>query len=151
MIDLKTRLNEEMKEAMKNGDSLKLSVIRMLRSAIKNREIDRGKGVTLNDNEVTEVIVSAVKQRHDSIEQFAKGRRDDLVAQEKKELEILNSFLPSPLSESEVKSLIQKVILETQAAGMKDMGKVMKALMPQVLGRADNSIVSKIVKESLSS
>ncbi|MFI5303831.1 MAG: GatB/YqeY domain-containing protein [Nitrospiria bacterium] len=150
-MDLKTRLNEEMKEAMKKGDSLKLSVIRMLRSAIKNREIDRGKGVTLNDNEVTEVIVSAVKQRHDSIEQFAKGMRDDLVAQEKKELEILNSFLPSPLSESEVKSLIQKVILETQAAGMKDMGKVMKALMPQVLGRADNSIVSKIVKESLSS
>jgi uncharacterized protein len=151
MMDLKTRLNEEMKEAMKNGNSLKLSVIRMLRSAIKNREIDRGKGVTLNDNEVTEVIVSAVKQRHDSIEQFAKGKRDDLVAQEKKELEILNSFLPSPLSESEVKSLIQKVILETQAAGMKDMGKVMKALMPQVLGRADNSIVSKIVKDSLSS
>lgn len=151
MADLKTRLNDEMKEAMKKNDSLKLSVIRMLRSSIKNREIERGKGITLNDNEVTEVIVSAVKQRHDSIEQFAKGNREDLVAQEKKELEILQSFLPKPLSEGEVRSLIEKAISETGAAGMKDMGKVMKALMPQILGRADNTMVSKIVKELLAS
>lgn len=151
MSDLKARLNEEMKEAMKSGDSVKLSVIRMLRSSIKNREIERGKGTVLNDSEVTEVIVSAVKQRHDSIEQFAKGNREDLVEQEKKELEVLNSFLPKPLSDSEVRSLISKVISETHAAGVKDMGKVMKALMPQILGRADNGMVSKIVRESLSS
>lgn len=150
MSDLKTRLNEEMKEAMKNGDALKLSVIRMLRSSIKNKEIERGKGSSLNDQEVMEVIVSGLKQRQDSIEQFAKGNREDLVAQEKKEVEILKAFLPLPLSETEVKNLIHQAIIETGAAGMKDMGKVMKALMPKILGRTDNALVSKIVKESLS-
>ncbi|MBI1824052.1 MAG: GatB/YqeY domain-containing protein [Nitrospirae bacterium] len=150
MSDLKTRLTEEMKLAMKNGDALKLSVIRMLRSSIKNKEIERGKGSSLNDQEVMEVIVSGLKQRHDSIEQFAKGNREDLVAQEKKEVEILKAFLPLPLSEGEVKNLIHQAILETGAVGMKDMGKVMKALMPRILGRTDNALVSKIVKESLS-
>lgn len=150
MADLKTRLSDEMKEAMRNSDALKLSVIRMLRSSIKNREIEKGKGSTLSDQEVTEVVVSALKQRHDSIEQFAKGNREDLVAQERKEVEILQTFLPAPLSETEVKKLIGQVIQETGASGMKDMGKVMKVLMPQILGKADNALVSKIVKESLS-
>jgi uncharacterized protein YqeY len=150
MADLKTRLSDEMKEAMRNSDALKLSVIRMLRSSIKNREIEKGKGSTLSDQEVMEVVVSALKQRHDSIEQFAKGNREDLVAQERKEVEILQTFLPAPLSEMEVKKLIGQIIQETGASGMKDMGKVMKALMPQILGKADNTLVSKIVKESLS-
>ncbi|MHB8481595.1 MAG: GatB/YqeY domain-containing protein [Nitrospiria bacterium] len=149
MSELKNRLNEEMKAAMKSGETLKLSVIRMLRSAIKNKEIDRGKGSELSDAEVTEVIVSAVKQRNDAIEQFSIGKRDDLVAKEKDEIQILHSFLPRPYTEEEVKALILKAISETGAAGIKDMGKVMKVLVPQIIGRADSAAVSKMVKERL--
>ena len=151
MSDLKSKLENEMKEAMKTGNSVRLSVIRLLRSSIRNREIEKGKGASLNDREVTEVIVSAVKQRHDSIEQFAKGNRNDLVEREKSELEILQSFLPEPMSETEIRSLVARVISESGASGMKDMGKVMKVLAPQVVGRADNATVSRLVKESLSS
>jgi len=134
---------------MKSGDTVRLGVIRMVRSSIKNREIDRGKGTSLNDQEILEVIVSAVKQHHDSIEQFSKGNREDLVNQEKKELDILNSFLPKAMDETEVKALIVQVISETGASGIKDMGKVMKVLVPRTLGRADNTMVSRMVKEHL--
>jgi hypothetical protein len=151
MSELKKKLNEEMKTSMKSGDALRLSVIRLLKSSIKNKEIERGKGAELNDQEVMEVIVSAVKQRNDAIEQFVKGNRGDLAEKEKKEIEILNTFLPQPLTEPEVKSLVSKAISETGAAGIKDMGKVMKTLMPQILGRADNGAVSKMVKELLAS
>ena len=151
MSDLKNRLTDEMKEAMKSGDSLKLSVIRMLRSSIKNKEIDRGKGTSLGDTEVTEVIVSSIKQRNDAIEQFTLGKRDDLVAKEKKEIEILQTYLPKPYTDNEVKALILKAISEVGAVGIKDMGKVMKALMPQILGRADGAATSQRVKELLGS
>ena len=134
---------------MKSRDALKLSVIRMVRSAIKNKEIDRGKGTELGDAEVMEVIVSAVKQRNDSIEQFSAGKRDDLVAKEKAEIEILQSFLPRPYTEEEVKTLILKAISEAGATGIKDMGKVMKVLMPNILGRADSAAASRMVKELL--
>ncbi|MBI1821108.1 MAG: GatB/YqeY domain-containing protein [Nitrospirae bacterium] len=151
MSDLKNRLTEEMKASMKSGDALKLSVIRMVRSAIKNKEIDRGKGTELGDAEVMEVIVSAVKQRNDSIEQFSAGKRDDLVAKEKAEIEILQSFLPKPYTEEEVKALILKAISEAGATGIKDMGKVMKILIPKILGRADSAAASRMVKELLAS
>ncbi|HXN05696.1 MAG TPA: GatB/YqeY domain-containing protein [Nitrospiria bacterium] len=149
MPGLKEKLMEELKEAMKSGNADRVSVIRMLRATIKNREIDRGKGSELNDADVTEVLISAVKQRRDSIEQFAKGNRQDLVDQEKKELEILQSFLPQAMPEEELRALVKKVIAETGAAGIRDMGKVMKSLMPLILGRADNSFVSQLVKEAL--
>ncbi len=151
MSDLKNRLAEEMKASMKNGNALKLSVIRMVRSAIKNKEIDRGKGAELDDAEVTEVIVSAVKQRNDSIEQFSAGKRDDLVAKEKAEIEILQTFLPRPFTDEEVRALILTTISEAGAAGIKDMGKVMKVLMPKILGKADSAAASRMVKEFLAS
>ena len=151
MPGLKEKLMEELKACMKSGDAERVSVIRMLRSSIKNREIERGKGVELTDAEVIEVVVSAVKQRNDSIEQFTKGNREDLVAKEKKELEILKSFLPAALPAEEVRSLVKQAVSETGATGMKDMGKVMKVLMPRLLGKADNAFVSKLVREMLGS
>lgn len=141
---------EEMKEAMKGGDPLKVSVIRMLRASIKNKEIEKGKGQPLTDSEVMELIASSIKQHKDSIEQFAKGKRDDLVAKEQKELELLRNFLPPPLTPQELEQKIREAIQASGATGPKDMGKVMKVVMPQLVGRADGSAVNKLVKDLLS-
>lgn len=147
---LQEKLMEEMKEAMKGGDPLKVSVIRMLRASIKNKEIEKGKGQPLTDSEVMELIASSIKQHKDSIEQFAKGKRDDLVAKEQKELELLRNFLPPPLTPQELEQKIREAIQASGATGPKDMGKVMKVVMPQLVGRADGSAVNKLVKDLLS-
>jgi len=149
-MSLKERLSEEMKQAMKAGDPVRLSVIRLLRASIKNREIERGKDQSLTDTDLIELVVSAVKQRREAIEQYTKGGRLDLVKKEQDELEILQSFLPKSLSEEELETKIREAVQATGASGIKDMGKVMKTLMPQVLGRADNAQVSQRVKELLS-
>ena len=149
MDGLQEKLMEEMKEAMKGGDPLKVSVIRMLRASIKNREIEKGKGQSLTDADVMELIVSSIKQHKDSIEQFAKGKRDDLVAKEQKELELLQKFLPQPLTPQELEQKIRDAIQASGATGIKDMGKVMKIAMPQLVGRADGAAVSKLVKDLL--
>lgn len=141
---------EEMKEAMKGGDPLKVSVIRMLRASIKNKEIEKGKSHPLTDADVMELIASSIKQHRDSIEQFAKGKRDDLVAKEQKELELLQNFLPPPLTPQELEQKIREAIQASGATGLKDMGKVMKVVMPQLVGRADGSAVNKLVKDLLS-
>ncbi len=150
MGGLQEKLMEEMKEAMKGGDPLKVSVIRMLRASIKNKEIEKGKGHPLTDAEVRELIMSSIKQHKDSIEQFAKGKRDDLVAKEQKELELLQKFLPPPLTPQELEQKVREAIQASGATGIKDMGKVMKIAMPQLVGRADGSAVSKLVKDLLS-
>ena len=149
MASLKDRLMAEMKDAMRGRQQAKLSVIRMVRATIKNREIQKGKDYSLSDQEVTEVITSAIKQRHEAIEQFAKGGRQDLVAKETEESEILKSFLPEPLDHAAIVEKAIAVIEETGASGPKDMGKVMKGLRPQVIGRADGALVSQVVKELL--
>ncbi len=146
---LKDRLTADMKDAMKSKQASKLSVIRMLRSTIKYREIQQGKDYSLTDNEVLEVVASAFKQRQEAIEQFEKGGRQDLVDKEKEEAEILKSYLPTPLSKDELIEKAKSVIQETGASGPRDMGKVMKTLRPQVLGRIDGSQVSQVVKELL--
>ena len=146
---LQERLSQEMKQALKSGDSTRLSVIRLLRASIKNREIERGKNRPLTENDLIEVVVSAVKQRNEAIEQFAKAGRMDLVKKEEAELKILQDFLPKPLSQEELDAKISEAILATGASGIKDMGKVMKMLMPQVVGRADAAQVSQKVKELL--
>jgi uncharacterized protein YqeY len=146
---LQERLSQEMKQALKSGDSTRLSVIRLLRASIKNREIERGKNRPLTENDLIEVVVSAVKQRNEAIEQFAKAGRIDLVKKEEAELKILQDFLPKPLSQEELDAKISEAILATGASGIKDMGKVMKMLMPQVVGRADAAQVSQKVKELL--
>jgi uncharacterized protein YqeY len=121
----------------------------MLRSALKNKEIDRGKDKPLTDQDVLEVIQSGIKQRRESIEQYQKGGRPELVAKENEEIAILQTFLPAQLSESELDALVKAAAAEVGAASVKDMGKVMKAMMARVAGRAEGGAVSAAVKRTL--
>lgn len=147
-MSLQEQLVNDMKEAMKSGDSVKVSTIRMLKAAIKNKEIEKGgTSYKLSDKETLEVIVTAIKQRKDSIEQFTKGHRLDLADKEKKELEILQAYMPPQMSDEDVKAEVKKAIAETSASSQKDMGKVMKVLMPRIAGRADGAVVNRIVRE----
>ena len=144
-MSLLNRLTEELKEALRAGNHIKLSVIRLLKSSIKNREIE--KMAPLTDEEIIDIIMTALKQRRESIEQFQKGGREDLVQKEKSELEELQTFLPQQLSEEELVGEIQAVIREVGASSLKDMGKVMKILMVRLKGRAEGAKVSSLVKE----
>ena len=147
-MSLQEQLVNDMKESMKSGDSVKVSTIRMLKAAIKNKEIEKGgTSYKLSDKETLEVIVTAIKQRKDSIEQFTKGHRLDLADKEKKELEILQAYMPPQMSDEDVKAEVKKAIAETSASSQKDMGKVMKVLMPRIAGRADGAVVNRIVRE----
>lgn len=148
MSVLKDQLNEAMKQSMKARDDLRLSTIRMVRSSLKNREIDLKH--ELEDQEIVEVISSLAKQRRESIRMYGEGGRADLVEKEEAELAVLLSFLPAQLDASGITELAEQVIAETGAAGQKDMGRVMKALSPLVVGRADGKTVSDIVKRLLS-
>lgn len=148
MSVLKDQLNEAMKQSMKARDDLRLSTIRMVRSSLKNREIDLKH--ELEDSEIVEVISSLAKQRRESIRMYGEGGRADLVQKEEAELAVLLSFLPAQLDASGITELAERVIAETGAAGQKDMGRVMKALSPLVVGRADGKTVSDIVKRLLS-
>jgi uncharacterized protein len=148
-MSLQERLLREMKESMRSGHQVKVSVIRMLRAAIKNREIAKGKDHPLTEQELWEVVSSSIKQRRDAVEQFSKGGRQDLVEKEQQEITILKTFLPEPLTREELIQKAKAIIEETRALGPKDIGKVMKALMPHVAGRAEGAIVSQVVKELL--
>ena len=132
---------------MKSGDKERLSTVRMLMSAIKYKEVDAHRELT--DEETIAVISTLVKQRQDSIEQFTKGNRMDLAEKETKELAVLRGYLPPQLTETEVRDIIKKAAAETGATGQKDMGKLMKVVMPQVKGKADGKLVNDIVKEML--
>src|SRR6266480_4512618 len=144
---LRERLSEEMKEAMKGKDSLRLSSIRLIRSAVKNKDIELKREIA--EQEIVEVIATLVKQRRESIRLFGEAGRQDLVEKEEKELVVLLDFLPQQLSREAVADLVDRVIAESGAQGGKDMGRVMKALMPHVAGRADGKMVSDLVKEKL--
>jgi uncharacterized protein YqeY len=147
-MGLEERLVEEMKQAMKSNDKAKLSTIRMIRSAVKNKEIDQRK--PLDDEAILRVIQGMVKKSEESIEQFKAGGRMDLVEKETKEIEIMKSFLPQPLSREEVLKVIDQTIEETQASSLKDLGKVMKTVMPKLGGKVDGTLVNQLVKERLS-
>jgi uncharacterized protein YqeY len=146
-MSLKDQLNESMKTAMKARDDLRLSAVRMVRSMVKNREIDQKK--ELNDQEIIEVISTLVKQRRESIRMYREGNRPDLVAKEEAELEVMLGFLPAQLGPEEIEALVDRIILETGAQGAKDMGRVMKALTPLTAGKADGKTVSDTVKQKL--
>lgn len=147
-MSLQEQLVNDMKESMKSGDSVKVSTIRMLKAAIKNKEIEKGgTSYKLSDKETLDVIATAIKQRRDSIEQFTKGNRQDLAEKEKKELDILQAYMPPQMSDEDVKAEVKKAITETSASSQKDMGKVMKVLMPRIAGRADGAVVNRIVRE----
>ena len=148
-MSLKDKLTADMKDAMKAREAgkLRLSVIRLVRGAIRQQEIDGQK--ELSDEDVLGVISKEGKQRRDSIEDFQKGGRDDLVAEAEAEIAVLMEYLPQQLSEDEVRNLVKEAIAASGAASPKDMGKVMKELMPKVKGRADGKLVNGIVKELL--
>ncbi|UJF35075.1 GatB/YqeY domain-containing protein [Paenibacillus hexagrammi] len=146
-MSLSERLNEDMKQAMKSQDKFKLSVIRMVRSTIKNSEIELKR--TLDDNEVLDVLTREIKQRKDSLQEFEKAGRDDLAENLKAELVVLSAYMPQQLSEEEVKAIVQQTIQQVGASSKADMGKVMNALMPQVKGRADGKLINQLVQQSL--
>ncbi len=148
-MGLQERFVEEMKVGMRAGDTDRVSVIRLLRATLKNKEIEKGKGLNLTEEEVLKVVSTAVKQCRESIEMFSKGGREDLVQKENRELTILKSFLPSPLSEGELRSKVEEAIAASGANGMKQMGLVMKRVMPDLLGRAEGNMVRKMVQACL--
>ncbi|MBN2908544.1 GatB/YqeY domain-containing protein [Polycladomyces sp. WAk] len=147
-MSLLERLNQDMKTAMKNKEKTKLSVIRMLRSEIKNEEIQRQH--ELSDEEVIEVLMRELKKRKDALQQFEDAGRDDLVQQLREEIAVIEPYLPEQLSEEELRELVREVVQETGASSKADMGKVMKAIMPRVKGRADGKLVNRLVQEVLS-
>ena len=146
-MTLAERLNEDMKLAMKSQDKLRLSVLRMIRAAVKNQEIERKR--PLDDSELIDVLSREIKQRRDSLQDFEKAGRADLAEQVTAEIEIISAYLPKPLTEEEVTALVQQTIQETGASSKADMGKVMAALMPKVKGRADGKLVNRIVSQQL--
>jgi uncharacterized protein YqeY len=147
-MSLEERLVQEMKEAMKSNDKLRLSTIRMIRSTVKNKEIELRK--PLDDGEIQKAIRGMVRKGEESVEQFKLGGRMDLVDKESKEVEILKSFLPQALTREEILRIIDETIEETQSTSPKDIGKLMKAVMPKLQGKADGKLVNQLVKERLS-
>ncbi len=149
MDNLKQHLTEAVKNAMRAKDKDRLSTLRFIMAGIKQREVDER--IELDDAQIIALLDKMTKQRRESISQFEIAGRDDLVAKERAELVLIQEFLPQPLSEEALDDLIQSTINELGATGMKDMGKIMASLKPQISGRADGALVSKKVKQSLSS
>jgi len=149
-MSLKQRIDKDMVEAMKQKEALRLSTLRMIKSAIKNREIDEMK--ELDDAAVIKTLNTLVKQRRDSAEQYLKGNRNDLAEKELAEIKIIEEYLPAALSEAEIAATIDAAISETGAKSIKDMGTVMKATMAKLAGQSvEGKMVSEIVKSKLSS
>ena len=146
-MSLRAQITEDMKSAMRAKDSARLGAVRLLLAAMKQREVDER--IELSDTQVMEVIEKMLKQRRDSISQYEAASRQDLADAEKYEVGVLSTYLPQPLSEAEVAALLDAAIAETGAAGVKDMGKVMALVKPQIVGRADVGKVSGLIKARL--
>ena len=147
-MSLKARITEDMKNAMRAKDSARLGAIRLLQSAIKQREVDER--IELDDMQVIEAIEKMLKQRRDSISQYEAANRHDLADVEKFEVTVLQEYLPQALTDGEVGAILEQVIAETGASGIKDMSKVMTAVKPLVVGRADMGKISGLIKTRLS-
>lgn len=147
-MTFKSKVDQEMVLAAKAVNKMRLSALRMLKNGLHNREIDLKR--ELNEAEFIQLLSGMVKQRRDSIEQFEKGGRSDLVEKEEAELKVIREFMPEQMSEAELDAIIADAIRETGAAGVRDMGKVMKILMPKVTGKADGKMVGEKVKLRLS-
>lgn len=149
---IKEQIMADLKKAMKNKDKDRLRVLRSLKSSLLEREISERKDgeASLSDEQAIEVLMKAAKQRKESIEQFEEGGRDDLADVEKEELKIIESYLPEMLSEDEVRDIAREKIDELGAEDMSDMGQVMGIMMKELKGKAEGSLVSKVVKEELS-
>ncbi|MFR5266018.1 GatB/YqeY domain-containing protein [Clostridium sp.] len=147
MPTIKERLQEDWKQALKSKDKFKANVLSTAKSAILL--VEKTDGITLEDDKVIEILAKEIKQRNEAMLEFQKGNRQDLVDQNKAEIEILLSYLPQQLSEEEIKELIEITANEVGANNIKDMGKVMSAIRPKTVGRADGKLVSQLVKEFL--
>lgn len=147
-MTLEHKVHDDYKEAMKSRDALKSSVLSFLRAEVLNTAVAKKKN-NLDDSEVIAVIKKQIKQRQDSIEQFTRGERFEMAQKEQKEMDILKGYLPPELPQEELKKIIAQVIAETGAAGIKDMGKVMKEVGVRVAGQADNKTVSDLVRQAL--
>ncbi|HEY4509683.1 MAG TPA: GatB/YqeY domain-containing protein [Candidatus Paceibacterota bacterium] len=149
---MKQEVQREIKEALLQRDELKTGTLRMLLAALVNKEKENppagGQG-SLTEDQTQTIVLSEVKKRKEAIEAFEKGGRPEMAEKERKELEILQKYLPEQLPEEEVRKLVEEAIKQTGAAKVQDMGKVMAALMPKVKGKADGALVSSIVKELL--
>lgn len=148
-MSLILRVDGDLKASLKGGEALKVSVLRLLKAAVKNRQIASGRELT--DEEVLSVIASLAKQRKESIEQFSKGGREDLAEKERLELAILNSYMPAQLAPEEIERMILQAMDESGAKGAADLGEVMRVLMPRIRGLADGKWVNKRVRELLQS
>ena len=149
---MKERIQNDIRKALKAGEEMKVGTLRMVLAFLINKEKDLPadrKGKELSDEEAMDVLQTEAKKRREAIEAFEKGGRPELAEKEKKELEILKEYLPEQLSAKEIENFVTQAIEKTGAASMQDIGKVMGALMPQVKGKADGNLVSRIVKEKL--
>lgn len=146
-MTLKAQITEDMKSAMRAKESTRLGTIRLLQAAMKQREVDER--IELADADVIGIIEKMLKQRRDSIAAYESAKRDDLADIEKAEVVVLQAYLPKQLTEAEVEALLEKVVADTGAASMKDMGKVMAAIKPLVAGKADMGKISGLIKARL--
>ena len=146
-MSLKETLMNDLKQAMKDKDTVRKNTVQLIRSGVL--QIEKDKQITLDDEGVLDVIAKELKKRRDSMPDFEKSGREDLVAQLNEEIEVLLGYLPKQLTEDEVKAIVDRVVDELQATSMKDMGKVMAALAAETKGRADNKVISQYVKEKL--
>ncbi|MCS7286174.1 MAG: GatB/YqeY domain-containing protein [Anaerolineae bacterium] len=148
-MGLKEKIDQELKEAMRSKDERKLAALRMLKTAIRRAEVDKMRELT--EDEIIAVIADEARKRREAIEEFSRGGREDLALQEKEELAVLEAYLPRPLSREEIMEMARQAIEEVGATSPRQLGQVMKVLMPRVRGRADGSLVSQIVQELLAS
>ncbi|MBI2252602.1 MAG: GatB/YqeY domain-containing protein [Armatimonadetes bacterium] len=147
-MNLLEKLNQDLKDALKNKSELQLSVIRLTKAAIKNTEIEKKR--TLEDKEILEILNKEAKKRNEAILEFKKGNRLDLAQKEEKELEIIKTYLPEQMNPEEIKKLVKEIILNLTSQGEKlDLGKIMPKIMPLVKGKADGKLVNQIVQEEL--
>lgn len=146
-MSLKEKLQEDLKSSMKNKDSVRKSVVTLIRASIKQYEVDNR--VELDEAGIIDIVAKQMKQRRDSLEEFKKANRDDLIAETEAEIEVLKEYLPQQLSEEEIEKIVSETISEVGASSMKDMGKVMSSIQPKVKGRADGKLVNELVKKNL--
>ncbi|MBU5427112.1 GatB/YqeY domain-containing protein [Tissierella pigra] len=146
-MSLKEKLMEDLKDSMRNKDTIKKNTITMIRAAIKQKEVDER--IDVSEEAILEIISKQLKEKRMAIEEFKKGQREDLVELTEKEMDILLEYLPKQLSEEEVEEIVAETIKEVNATSMKDIGLIMKTVMPKVKGRTDGTIVNKIIKKIL--
>lgn len=146
-MSLKEKLQEDLKSSMKNKDAVRKSVVTLIRASIKQFEVDNR--VELDDEAIVDIIAKQMKQRKDALEEFAKAEREDLVKETEAEIEVLKEYLPQQLSEEELNEIVKDAISKVGATSMKDMGKIMSAVMPLTKGRADGKLINELVKNNL--